>query len=239
VALHGGTVKALTFDVFGTVVDYRGTIIREGAELNRTRGWDIDWAALADAWRRRYRPSLDRVNRGQLPWSNLDELHRLALEEVLAGFAIKSLTEEDKSQLNRVWHRLEPWPDAITGLVRLRKQFIVATLSNGNVALLVNMAKRSDIPWDCVLSSELAKIYKPDPRVYEMSVALLGLRPQEVMMVAAHQFDLRAAKACGLRAAFVPRPLEFGPSNPPDPTPDPEFDVVATDFVDLARQLGA
>ena len=238
-ALRGGTVKALTFDVFGTVVDYRGTIIREGAELNRTREWDIDWAAFSDAWRGRYRPFLDRVNRGDLPWTNLDALHRLALDEVLAEFGIKGLTEEDKSQLNRVWHRLEPWPDALTGLIRLRKRFIVATLSNGNVALLVNMAKSSDIPWDCVLSSELAKVYKPDPGVYEMAVTLLGLRPEEVMMVAAHQFDLRAAKACGLRAAFVPRPLEFGPSNAPDPTPDPEFDLVATDFVDLARQLGA
>ncbi|MDP9375422.1 MAG: haloacid dehalogenase type II [Chloroflexota bacterium] len=236
-------VRALAFDVFGTVVDWRGTIIREGAALNREKGLDVDWPRFADAWRGRYRPSMDRVMRGELPWTGLDALHRLALDDLLAEFGVAGLKEADKDRLNRVWHRLDPWPDAVAGLARLKARFILATLSNGNVALLVNMAKRAGLPWDCILSAELARAYKPDPAVYRMAADLLGLRPHEVMMVAAHPDDLRAARAQGLRTAFVPRPLEFGPapggSPAPDPTPDSDFDVVAADFLDLARRLGA
>lgn len=232
-------VKALTFDVFGTVVDYRSSIIREGDELNSVKGLNIDWGKFADAWRGRYRPFMDRVRRHELPWMNLDALHRLALEEVLAEFGITNLTEEDKVQLNRVWHRLQPWPDAVIGLTRLRKQFVLATLSNGNVALLVNMAKYSNLPWDCILSSELARAYKPDPKVYQMAVDLLGLQPNQVMMVAAHQEDLHAAQALGLQTAFVLRPLEFGPNKTSDLTPDSTFDITASDFIDLAQKLGA
>jgi 2-haloacid dehalogenase len=232
-------IKALTFDVFGTAVDYRSTIIREGGRLNATRGLTVDWARFADAWRGQYRPNIDRVARGELPWMNLDALHRRALDELLAQFGITTLTEEEIADLNRVWHRLEPWPDAVAGLERLRQRYIVATLSNGNVSLLVNMAKHSGLPWDCILSAELARVYKPDPAVYHMAAGLLGLRPEQVMMVAAHQSDLRAAQAQGLRAAFVSRPLEHGPDAIPDQTPDPAFDVVASDFLDLAHQLGA
>jgi len=232
-------VKALTFDVFGTVVDYRGTIIREGEQLNRAKELHIDWAQFADAWRARYGPSMDRVMRGELPWTNLDSLHRLSLNELLVEFKINEhFTEDEKDHLNHVWHRLQPWPDAIPGLTHLRKRFVLATLSNGNVALLVNMAKYSALPWDCILSAELVQAYKPDPRPYQMAVNLLGLRNHEVMMVAAHQEDLRAAQAQGMQAAFVPRPLERGPHNVPDLTPDPAFEVVATDFMDLAQQLG-
>jgi 2-haloacid dehalogenase len=232
-------VKALTFDVFGTVVDYRGTIIREGEQLNRAKGLYVDWAQFADAWRARYRPSMDRVMRGELPWTNLDSLHRLSLNELLLEFKINDrFTEDEKDHLNHVWHRLQPWPDAIPGLTHLRKRFVLATLSNGNVALLVNMAKYSALPWDCILSAELVQAYKPDPRSYQMAVNLLGLRNHEVMMVAAHQEDLRAAQAQGMQAAFVPRPLEQGAHNVPDLTPDPAFEVVATDFMDLAQQLG-
>lgn len=231
-------VKALAFDVFGTVVDYRGTIIREGAELNAQKGWSVDWATFADAWRGRYRPSMERVMRGELPWTKLDDLHRMALEALLVEFHITDLSEEEKVHLNRVWHRLQPWPDAVPGLTRLRTRFMLATLSNGNVALLTNMAKYSGLPWDCILSAELARAYKPDPKVYLTAVELLDIQPAEVMMVAAHQEDLRAAQALGLKAAFVPRPLEHGPDNVPDLTPDPSFDVVATDMLDLARQLG-
>ncbi len=232
-------IKALTFDVFGTVVDYRGTIIREGERLNRAKGLQVDWAQFADAWRARYRPSLDRVMRGELPWTNLDGLHRMALDELLAAFQIGDrLTGDEKDHLNRVWHRLQPWPDAIPGLTHLRKRFVLATLSNGNVALLVNMAKYSALPWDCILSAELARAYKPDPRAYQVAISLLGLESHEVMMVAAHHEDLRAAQAQGMRAAFVPRPLEHGPDHVPDLTPDPSFEVVATDFMDLAQQLG-
>ncbi len=233
--------KALAFDVFGTVVDWRGSIAAEGARLGRAWGLDagIDWAAFADAWRGRYRPAMDRVARGGLPWTNLDGLHRLALEETLAEFGLAGLVEDRKARLNTAWHRLDPWPDSVAGLERLRRRFTLATLSNGNVALLVNMAKRAGLPWDCILSAELFRAYKPDPAVYRGAADLLGLRPDEVMLVAAHRDDLRAAQRAGLRAAFVPRPLEFGSDAMPDPTSDPRFDHVATDLLDLARQLGA
>ena len=233
-------VKALTFDVFGTVVDYRGTIIREGEQINHAKGLHVDWGKFADAWHGRYRPSMDRVMQGAQPWTNLDSLHRQSLNELLLEFEINNdFTEDEKDHLNRVWHRLQPWPDAIPGLTHLRKRFILATLSNGNVALLVNMARYSALPWDCVLSAELAQAYKPDPRPYQMAINLLGLRSHEVMMVAAHQYDLRTAQAQGMQAAFIPRPLERGPDNVPDLTPDPAFEIVATDFMDLAQQLGA
>lgn len=233
-------VKALTFDVFGTVVDYRGTIIHEGERLNRAKGLHVDWAEFADAWRARYYPSMDRVMQGALPWTNLDALHRQSLDKLLREFAISErFSEDEKDQLNRVWHRLQPWPDAIPGLTHLRKRFTLATLSNGNIALLVDMAKYSALPWDCVLSTELAQAYKPDPRPYQLAIKLLGLRNHEVMMVAAYQYDLRAAQAQGMQAAFVSRPLlEHGPDNVPDLTPDPAFQIVATDFMDLAQQLG-
>jgi len=232
-------VRALVFDVFGTVVDYRGTIIREGEQLNREKGLQIDWAAFSDAWRDQYRPSMERVMKQELPWTNLDALNRLALEEVLQEFHVTELTEEEKVHLNKVWHRLQPWPDATAGLTRLRHKFILATLSNGNVALLTDMAKYSGLPWDCILSAELARAYKPDPNVYLMAVELLGLQPREVMMVAAHHGDLHAARALGRRTGFVMRPREFGPHGNPDLALDLAFDVNANDFVDLAGQLGA
>ncbi len=214
-------VKALTFDVFGTVVDYRGTIIREGERLNQAKGLQVDWAQFADAWRARYRPFMARVMQGGLPWTNLDALHRLALDELLSAFQLNDrLTEDEKVQLNRVWHRLQPWPDAIPGLTHLRKRFILATLPNGNMALLVNMAKYSALPWDCIFSAELVQAYKPDPRPYQMTINLLGLHSYEVMMVAAHQEDLRAAQVQGMQAAFVPRPLEQGPHLVPALIPD-------------------
>ena len=239
-ALGGGlaNVQALAFDVFGTVVDYRSTIIHEGAALNERKGLSIDWGRFADAWRGRYRPSMDRVMRGELPWTNLDALHRLALEEVLAEFGVQGFSEDERAELNLVWHRLQPWPDAVEGLTRLRTRFIVCTLSNGNVRLLVDMARHAGLPWDCIFSAELFRAYKPDPRTYRTTVELLGVRPEQVMMVAAHPDDLQAAQAQGLRAAFVPRPLEHGPDAQPEPDPDPAFDLIARDFRDLARQLG-
>ena len=232
-------VKALTFDVFGTVVDYRSTIIREGEQLNRAKRLDVDWALFADAWRARYRPSMDRVMRGEVPWTNLDSLHRQSLDELLREFMLDDrFTETEKNHLNRVWHRLLPWPDAIPGLTHLRKRFVLATLSNGNMALLVNMAKYSALPWDCILSAELAQAYKPDPQTYQMAINLLGLRSHEVMMVAAHQEDLHAAQAQGMQTAFVSRPLEGGADHIPHLIPDQAFEIVATDFMDLAHQLG-
>jgi 2-haloacid dehalogenase len=230
-------IKALTFDVFGTVVDWRGSIIKEGRRFGKSRNLNVDWAKFADAWRAGYRPAMDRVGRGELPWMNLDAIHRMLLDDLLRAFNVVGLAEEDKDHLNCVWHRLKPWPDSVSGLKRLRKRFTIATLSNGNVALLTNMAKNAGLPWDCILSSELARHYKPDPIVYETAARFLGLRPEQMMMVAAHQQDLRAAKRVGFKAAFVLRPLEHGPDRKPDLTPDPSFDFVATDLNDLASQL--
>jgi 2-haloacid dehalogenase len=230
-------VKALTFDVFGTVVDYRSTIIHEGALLNQAKGLQVDWAHFADAWRGQYRPAMDRVGRGDLPWMNLDALHWLTLEEVLKEFKITDLTKQEEANLHHVWHRLEPWPDSVEGLNQLRQKRIIATLSNANVALLTNMARYSNLPWDCILSAELAKAYKPDPKVYHLASELLGLAPEQIMMVAAHQYDLRATQSQGFKTAFVPRPHEYGPEHIPDRTPDSTFDVVASDLIDLARQL--
>ena len=232
-------VRALVFDVFGTVVDYRGTIIHEGEQLNREKGLTVDWAKFADAWRGQYRPNMQRVMSHELPWTNLDTLHRMSLDELLPEFGVTGLSEDEKVHLNKVWHRLTPWPDSVEGLTRLKQRYILGTLSNGNVGLLVDMAKYSELPWDVIFSAELAKAYKPDPRTYQMTYQLLGVQPSEVMLVAAHKDDLLAAKAQGLRAAFVPRPLEKGSNSAYDSTPDPSFDIVASDFVDLARQLGA
>ena len=230
--------KALTFDVFGTVVDWRSSVIREGEELGRKKNLDVDWAAFADAWRSRYAPSMNRVRRGEIAWTKLDDLHRASLEELLGEFGVEGLTEEERDHLNRVWHRLEPWPDAVEGLTRLKERHVIAPLSNGNVALLVNMAKRAGLPWDLILSSELVRHYKPDPETYLSAPELLSLRPDQVMMVAAHPDDLRAAQKHGLKTAYVLRPLEFGPGGSADP-PDPSFDLVADDFIELAEKLGA
>ncbi|GAC1693969.1 MAG: haloacid dehalogenase type II [Ktedonobacteraceae bacterium] len=231
-------VRALVFDVFGTVVDYRGTIIREGEQLNREKGLQVDWATFADAWRGQYRPNMERVMKQELPWTNLDGLHRMALDELLKRFGVTSLSEEEKVHLNKVWHRLQPWSDAVAGLMRLKQRYILGTLSNGNVGLLVDMAKYSNLPWDIIFSAELVKAYKPDPRAYQMTYELLGLHPQQVMLVAAHADDLHAAQKVGLRAGFVSRPLEYGPDKTPSPTLESEFDIVASDFEDLARQMG-
>ena len=232
-------VKALVFDVFGTVVDWRSSIIEEGQKLGAAKGISRDWEAFADAWRGKYRPFMDKVRRGQLPWTNLDGLHRMGLNELLAEYEITSLMESEKADFNRAWHRLRPWPDSVPGLYRLKGRFIIGTMSNGNIALMTNMAKHAGLPWDCILGAELAKAYKPDPQTYQTGADLLGLPAGQVMMVAAHQNDLLAAQKVGLKTAFVPRPLERGRGNAPDLTPDPSFDVVASDFVDLAGKLGA
>jgi len=230
-------VKALVFDVFGTVVDWRTSIIRQGKEFGKANGVEADWDAFADAWRGKYGPSMNRVRTGELPWTNLDALHRMALEEVLTEFNITGISEEVKAEFNLAWHKLDPWPDSVPGLWRLKAKHIIAPMSNGNIALMTNMAKNGGMPWDCILGAEVARHYKPDPESYQTAVDLLGLKPHQVMMVAAHQGDLLAAQKVGLRAAFVPRPMERGPNNKPDPTPDPSFDVVASNFVDLADQL--
>jgi 2-haloacid dehalogenase len=233
---HG--IKALTFDIFGTVVDYRSTIIKEGERLNERKGLEVNWAAFADAWRGEYRPTMDRILNGELPWMNLDALHLMVLRELLKKFEVENLTEEEIIHLNRVWHRLEPWGDSVAGLQRLKQRFIISTLSNGNISLLTNMAKYSGLPWDLILSPEVIKSYKPDPEVYLMAIRSLDLQPDEVMMVAAHQHDLQAAKKLGMKTAHLLRPLEYGYDAIPNLKPEVAYDVVARDMVDLAQRLG-
>jgi 2-haloacid dehalogenase len=231
-------VQALAFDVFGTVVDWRGSLIRELDALAGERGLKgVDWAAFADAWRGAYQPSMQEVREGRLPWTRLDDLHRRSLERLLGQFGVEGLGEAEMRRINTIWHRLRPWPDAIAGLTRLRRRYILATLSNGNVALLTNMARHAGLPWDCILSAELCRHYKPDPEVYRMVCDLLDLAPQQVMMVAAHNDDLRHAARQGLRTAFVRRPQEHGPGQTRDLEPEAPFDVVADDFGDLADIL--
>ncbi len=258
-----GDVRALTFDIFGTVVDWRSSIIREGQLLGQRLGLSADWPAFADAWRAGYQPAMAQVRAGELPWTNLDGLHRRTLGRLLAERGIE-LPAAEAEALNRVWHRLMPWPDSVAGLHRLKwgplhaygvappkgirplraavrglkPHFTLATLSNGNLSLLVSMARHAGLAWDTVLSAELFGHYKPDPEVYLGAARLLGLEPAQLMMVAAHPSDLRAAAACGLRTAYVPRPLEHGPGGAMEAWREGEFDVVAADFVELAQCLG-
>ncbi len=232
------TVKALTFDVFGTVVDWRSSVIRECTELGKREGIIADWASFADKWRGGYAPAMDQVRKGELSWKSIDELHRMVLERLLEEFNITELTEDEKVHLNKAWHRLTPWPDSVEGLLRLKEKYIVATLSNGNISLLVNMAKHALLPWDCILSSELAKHYKPDKEVYLTAASLFDLDPEQIMMCAAHRGDLEAASALGLKTAYISRPLEFGPEGKTDETEDMPFDIIARNLLDLAQKLG-
>jgi 2-haloacid dehalogenase len=232
-------VRALVFDVFGTVVDWRSSLIREGELLTATEGIKADWAAFADAWRAGYKPAMDRVRKGALGWTNIDTLHRSILDELLPRFGIQGLSEAELDHLNRAWHRLMPWPDTVAGLNRLKSRYVIATLSNGNVALLVNMAKNAGLPWDMVMSAELFNHYKPDPEVYQGAARLLDLPCEQVMLVAAHPSDLRGAHAAGLKTAYVDRPLELGPQGEREAVAAGDFDYMAGDFLDLAGQLGA
>jgi 2-haloacid dehalogenase len=231
-------VAALTFDVFGTVVDWRGSIARELRGWFGRRGIERDWEAVADRWRALYQPAMEEVRRGRRPWTRLDDLHRDNLRVVLDEFGLAGLNEPEIEHLNRAWHRLDPWPDAVDGLTRLKRRFILATLSNGNVALLVDMARRAGLPWDAILGAEVARAYKPMPKAYLRTSDLLGLEPNRCMMVAAHNDDLQAARALGFRTAFVARPTEHGPKQTRDLRAEHEFDVVAADLLDLADRLG-
>ena len=231
-------IKALGFDVFGTVVDWRTSVAREAEAVGRAKGNAVDWTAFAVAWRKLYQPQMQRVRSGELPWTKLDDLHRMSLDRLIAEFGIKGLTEEETDHLNRAWHRLDPWPDAVPGLTRLKTRYLLTTLSNGNVALMVNMAKRAGLPWDAILGAEPTRHYKPDPETYLGTADYLGVRPDQLMLVAAHHGDLGAARKVGLRTAFVPRPKEHGPGQTRDLAPEQAWDFVATDFEDLARQLG-
>ena len=237
--MAGDTIKALTFDVFGTVVDWHGSVAREVRALAKAKSLRLNAVKFTDAWRAGYRPSMDKVRSGALPWTKIDVLHRMILDDLLAQFKISdALTEEEKADLNRVWHRLKPWPDAVRGLKRLKSKYIISTLSNGNTGLLVNMAKQADLPWDCIFSSETFRHFKPDPEMYLGAADALDLKPGEVMMVASHKHDLRAAAQNGLKTAFIKRPHEYGRNKNPDLASEPEFTYNADDFLDLAQQLG-
>jgi len=231
-----GELKVLAFDVFGTVVDWRSGVIAELTAIARERELTVDAGAMADAWRRRYQPFLDRVRRGEAPWQVLDELHRASLREVIRELGLEKLTETDHDRLVLAWHHLPPWPDAVDGLTRLRSRFVLTTLSNGGMAMLVDLDRSAGLPFDCILSTELVKSYKPDPRTYQL-VSLLAVRPEQAMMVAAHPYDLSAAAEQGMRTAFVRRPQEWGTGKPEKL--DISVDIVADDFLDLASQLGA
>ena len=228
-------VRALVFDVFGTVVDWRGGVARE---VSRLLGPAVDAFAVADDWRERYVPSMERVRSGELPWTPLDALHRSSLDDVLGSFGLGDVPAEVRDELVLAWHRLDPWPDVVPGLRRLSRRFVLAPLSNGNIALQVDLARRSGLPWDCVLGAEVVRHYKPDPEVYDSAPALLAVPPSSVVMVAAHLDDLAAARARGLRTAYVHRPDEFGGRIVP-PGTDPDADVSVSSFEELADHLGA
>jgi 2-haloacid dehalogenase len=229
---------AIVFDTFGSVVDWRGSLIADLSAYGGKRGITADWTALVDAWRAAYHPSMDRVRNGDVPWTKLDDLHRGSLDMLVEKFGIKGLTEADLHQINLGWHRLNGWPDAVAGLTRLKRRFIIGPLSNGNVALLTKMAKHAGLPWDMVFGSDLFHHYKPDPETYLGVAKLLDLAPGEVMMAAAHNGDLAHARECGLMTAFWPRPTEYGPHQKRDYTAEQDWDVVAKDIEDLAAQLG-
>jgi 2-haloacid dehalogenase len=230
--------RVLAFDVFGTVVDWRGSIIGELEMFGEKYELAEDWAKFADDWRAGYPAAMDRVRTGELPWLKIDALHRLILDDLLDRAGIDSVPESAVDHLNRAWHRLDAWPDSVGGLTRLKQRFVITTLSNGNVSLLTNMAKHAGLPWDCVISAELFHHYKPDPEAYLGCADLLDVAPGEVMLVAAHPSDLRSARAAGLLTAYVMRPLERGEGRRLPEVQEGEFDYTADDFLDLAVQLG-
>jgi 2-haloacid dehalogenase len=233
-------VKAIVFDVFGTIVDWRSSVIAEGVAWGKAKGLHTDWVAFADRWRLGYKPAMNRVRIGEIPWSRLDDLHRMILEDLLIEFNIGGLTEEEKVSWTYVWRRLAPWPDSVEGLARLKEKYVIAPLSNGNIALMVSLAKFVGFPWDAILGSELVQHYKPDQEVYLSAPYFLGLKPEEVMLCAAHVGDLNAARSNGLLTAFVHRPDEYGdgPVGVADSAKPGDFDIVSVSLIDLAAQLG-
>lgn len=226
--------RVLAFDVFGTVVDWHGSIVREMQQHYP----DVDAHAFAIAWRAGYKPAMARVRSGELGWTKIDTLHRLILDDLLPQFGLSHLTEDQRSDLNRVWHRLDAWDDSVLGLQRLKKKFIICSLSNGNLGLLTHMAKHAQLPWDCILSAEVFRAYKPDPATYLGVAQTFDVSPNQVMLCAAHQDDLEAARACGLRTTYIERPFEFGSAEPKDVSPHPDNDCHVTDIIALANLLG-
>ena len=236
--LDPDVIGAVVFDVFGTVVDWRTSIIRQGVELGRRKGFDADWEAFADAWRGKYQPSMEKVRSGERPWTRLDDLHRESLLELIEEFGLRGLSIDEIDDFNCAWHRLDPWPDSVVGLARLKSRYVIATLSNGNIALLLNMAKRAGLPWDAILGAEPARAYKPTPASYLRTAEFLGLPTNRVMLCAAHNDDLVAARTHGYRTAFVRRPTEYGPHQQKDLKAEHDFDVIGESIVEVAQKLG-
>lgn len=225
--------KVLAFDVFGTVVDWHGSVSKAVDEFN----CGVDANQFALAWRAGYGPAMKRVMSGELGWMIIDDLHRSILDEVLEQFGVDHLSEAQKQELNLVWHRLEPWPDVVEGLTKLKEKFMICTLSNGNIGLLADMAKHGKLPWDCILSAEVFRKYKPDPGTYLGVAEVFNVKPEEVMLVAAHQSDLAAARACGLQTAYIERPLEYGVGRVKDVSPVDENTIHARDLNELFHAL--
>lgn len=234
-------VKACVFDVFGTVVDWRSSVIAEATHWGKVKGLDVNWVEFTDRWRLGYRPAMDKVRKGDIPWTKLDDIHRLILEDLLQRYKIEGLSEAEKVDWAHVWRRLKPWPDSVEGLTRLKKKYILSPMSNGNVALMTRLAKFAGLPWDVILGSDLVRHYKPDREMYLSAPYYLDLKPEEVMMCAAHAPDLQAARGYGLRTGFLHRPNEFGggAAGVPDKARPGDFDVVSASIIDLAQQMGA
>jgi 2-haloacid dehalogenase len=232
-------VKACVFDVFGTVVDWRSSVIAEAMTWGKAKGLNINWAEFTDRWRLGYRPAMDQVRKGEIPWTNLDNLQRRILEDLLQQYKIEGLSQEEKVNWAHVWRRLKPWPDSVEGLNRLKRKFIISPMSNGNVALMTNLAKFGGLPWDVILGSDLVKHYKPDREMYLSAPFYLDLKPEDVMMCAAHTSDLQAARRCGLRTGFIYRPDEYGNGSVgvADKARPDDFDVVSVSIIDLAEQM--
>lgn len=232
-------VKALIFDVFGTVVDWRTSVAQLAGDFAKSHNVPAaDWTQFAEDWRSLYQPSMEKVRSGELPFTKLDILHRMNLDEIAGNYGLGDLSSDALDKLNLVWHRLSPWPDSVEGLTLLKSRYIIGPHSNGNIALMVDMAKNGGLPWDVILGAEVVRQYKPMPETYDRCCEALGLAPGQVMMTAAHNNDLAAARARGLKTGFVPRPTEYGPDQKTDLAPSEDWDVIGTDFVDLARKMG-
>ena len=233
-------VKACVFDTFGTVVDWRSSVIAQGMEWGKAKGLNINWVEFTDKWQLGYKPIMDKVRIGQIPWTNLDGLHRILLDQLLVDYKI-GLAEDEKVTWSHAWRRLHPWPDSVQGLTMLKRKFIISPLSNGNIALMANLAKFGGLPWDLILGSDIVRHYKPDREMYLSAPFYLDLKTEQVMMCAAHAMDLQAARSFGLRTGFIYRPNEYGggPVGVPDKAKPGDFDIVSTSIVDVAQQLGA
>ncbi|HLW52165.1 MAG TPA: haloacid dehalogenase type II [Candidatus Angelobacter sp.] len=230
-------IEAILFDVFGTVVDWRSSLIRRLQQFGAGNNLEADWAALADDWRAEYEPAMNAVRSGQRPWTPLERLHRESLHKLLQARGLASITEPQRQQIVSFWHYLDPWPDAVAGLLRLKRKYIIGTLSNGGVRLLADMAKYASLSWDVIFSSDSFRRYKPQPEVYLGAAELLDTRPENVMLAAAHNYDLAAARSHGMKTAFIPRPSEYGPRQARDFKAESDWDFIAQDFQQLALQL--